>query len=211
MLSARTSITLPRPLESRISDVHGPDGIPGYKQRYQKRKVSGICAYFGCAAVPEVRRLYCLHHLRRMAQVNRTRVKSRKSKRLCVYCGARPQFWGVRCILCRQKFVRSPLPFGARKALRLYRSAETQLELDLLQAHARFSIRKLLLAGDINGARARALMLYAGLDNGEWRTYSEVAELMGLSKERVRQLLQHSKTALARIMGNNVPWKRVRA
>lgn len=97
-----------------------------------------------------------------------------ESEGLCVYCGKLPQFWGLRCLICRQKSARSVLPAGAKHALRLYRDAERQLELDLLQAQARFRIRTLLASGVVTGNYTRAICLYAGLDTGHWRTYTEV-------------------------------------
>ncbi|HKP37578.1 MAG TPA: hypothetical protein VJT71_12040 [Pyrinomonadaceae bacterium] len=134
-------------------------------------------------------------------------IERRKSKGLCVYCGVRPQFWGVRCVICRQLFVKDPLPYGAKKALRLYREAEKQFEIESRQVQARFSIRTLLATGDIRGDYAKALRLYAGVDDGQWRTYEQVGTLMHLSKERVRQLLEPSKRLLANVLGDKIPWK----
>lgn len=179
------------------------------RRQYQKRKTVGLCAYFGCSAQPEADRRYCQKHLVRMSASNRNRCKARKDDGLCVYCGMRPQFWGVRCLVCRQRFNQDSrrLPFGARRALRLYRAAERLAELEQLQTHARFAIRKLLAMEDIKGEHARALRLYAGLDNGCWRTYQEVGRLMHLSKERVRQLLHPSKVILTKMLDGNVPWR----
>jgi hypothetical protein len=135
-------------------------------------------------------------------------VLERKAKGLCIYCGERPQFWSVRCVVCRQLVVRNKhsLPFGARRALRLYREAERKRDFEQRQLEARFSIRKLLATGTIRGDFARALKLYAGLDDGAWRTYSQVANVMHISKERVRQLLYPSKIILAEMLGRNAPW-----
>jgi len=179
------------------------------RRQYQQRKAAGVCVAFGCSAFPKYSRLYCGKHLQRMSKENRKRIRNRKEQGLCIYCGVRPQFWGVRCIICRQHFVKGPLPFGARRALRLYREAETDFKLELLQATARFGIRKLLASGDIKGQQAKALRLYAGLDRGRWRTYTEVGKLMHITKERVRQLLKPSKILLADLLGNETPWKRI--
>src|SRR6266404_2609256 len=73
----------------------------------------------------------------------------------------------------------------------------------------RSPVRKLLASGNVDGKHAKAQRLYAGVDNGKWRTFSEVGKVMHMSKERVRQLLRPSKVALARILGEGVPWRPV--
>lgn len=177
--------------------------------QYQKRKTAGRCVYLGCPAKADPDHKYCQKHLARMSRVNRKRCEARKAQGVCIYCGIRPQFWGVRCLVCRQLFIknRSALPVGARRALRIYREAEHLYELEQLQTNARFAIRKLLAAGDVTGDRKKALCLYAGLDTGRWRTYQEVGRLMQLSKERIRQLLHPSKVVLTKMLGGRVPWK----
>lgn len=179
------------------------------RRQYQKRKTVGLCAYFGCSAQPEAGRRYCQRHLDQMSAKNRRRQKERKNHVLCIYCGVRPQFWGVRCLVCRQIFIkdRQGLPVGARRALRLYREAEALFELEQSQTQARFAIRKLIAAGEVAGDREQALRLYAGLDTSGWRTYQQVARLMNISKERVRQLLYPAKLILTERLGGNVPWK----
>lgn len=111
--------------------------------------------------------------------------------------------------MCRELFAKNehPLPIGARRALKLYREAEIQFEIEQRQTHARFAIRKLLAGDAIKGDRARALYLYSGLDTGVWRTHLEVASAMNLSHERVRQLLYHSKLVVSRMLNGDVPWK----
>ena len=59
-------------------------------------------------------------------------------------------------------FAKHPLPFGARRALRLYREAEHEREREQIEVEARHAVRKLLASGDINGDAAKALGLYAG-------------------------------------------------
>ncbi len=179
------------------------------RHQYEKRKSVGLCAYFGCAASAATTHRYCRPHLAKMSESNQRRSQSRKERGLCVSCGRRPQFWGVRCLVCRELFGKNghPLPLGARRALKLYRNAELQFEIEQRQAHARFAIRKLLADETIRGNRARALYLYAGLDTGSWRTYGEVARVMNLSHERVRQLLYNSKLIVSRMLNDGVPWK----
>lgn len=183
------------------------------RRQYQKRKSVGLCAYFGCPANAASGRLHCRQHLERMSRRNRIRRRARKDQGLCIYCGKHPQFWGVRCVLCRQIFIkdRQALPFGARRALRLFREAEHQLQVEQSRVRARFAVRKLLATGDIKGDGALALRHYAGLDNGGWRTYLEVASLMQISKERVRQLLYPSKLILEQMLDGDVPWNRLLA
>jgi hypothetical protein len=145
-----------------------------------------------------------------MSKRNKELYTKRMREGLCIYCGTRPGFWGVRCVICRQRFAKHPLPYGARRALRLYREAEKKREREQIEVEARHAVRKLLASGDINGKQAKALRLYAGVDDGKWRTYVEVGNAMQISKERVRQLLVLSKIALAPILGDRVPWGPVR-
>lgn len=180
------------------------------RRKYEKRKAAGLCAYLGCPSAAATLHRYCCKHLHAMAEQQRRRVKKRKEAGLCAYCGTGRRFWGVRCIMCRQKSFKDPLPPGARKALRFYREAEREFELELRQARARFEIRKLLASGDLTGDYARALRLYAGTDVSSWRTYKEVGRLMRLSRERVRQLLKPSKITLANKLADNAPWRPVR-
>ena len=182
------------------------------RREYEKRKVAGLCAYASCPVAVRLHR-YCGKHLQAMAERQRRVFKQRKKDGLCTYCGTQPPFWGVRCILCRQKFCKDLLPAGARRALRIYREAERQFELELTQARARFEIRQLLARGNITGDYARALRLYAGTNasrGSRWRTYREVGLLMHLSTERVRQLLKPSKIILADKLADKIPWKPVR-
>ena len=178
------------------------------RRQYMKRKAKGLCAYGGCRTKPDAGHVHCARHLVLMSRNNRARVQERKARGLCIYCGERPQFWSIRCVICRQLFVRNKhsLPAGARRALHLYREAEKKREVEQLQLQARFSIRKLLATGTVTGHYARALKLYAGLDDSVWRTYSQVAKLMSISKERVRQLLYPSKIILTEMLGGDVPW-----
>lgn len=180
--------------------------------RYEKRKAHGLCAYGNCPAAPAPGHMHCREHLRRMLQAQTVRCTVRKKNRLCIVCGVRVQFWGVRCIICRERSIKDPraLPHGARRALRLYREAERKMQIERRETEARFAVRKLLASGDINGDCGIALRLYAGLDNGRWRTGAEVAKLMHVSKERVRQLLYPPKVILTETLGASAPWKPLR-
>ena len=213
MLTPNSSHRLPSRSDSTVRDsatesLRSKQRLKARRQ-YDKRISAGLCAYSGCSAPASDGRIYCGRHLGAMSERNKQRWKSRKQQGVCIQCGSRPQFWGVRCIVCRELFAKNdhPLPVGARRALKLYREAEIQFEIEQRQTHARFAIRKLLAGGTIKGERARALYLYAGLDTGVWRAYVEVASVMNLSHERVRQLLYHSKLIVSRMLDGNVPWK----
>ena len=194
-------------LETKYTPVDNRATRSAARRHYQNRKAVALCTYFGCSASPKAGRTLCHKHLARMSERNKKRVRARKAKGVCVYCGTRPQFWGIRCVLCRQLFAKHPLPYGARRALRLYREAEKKCEIEQRQVQARFAVRKLLATGHVNGDYAKALRLYAGLDTGVWRTYEEVGGLMHRTKERVRQLLYPSKVILSEMLGGNLPWK----
>lgn len=199
-----------KPVDRRLSDENTNENEELLRSNwpgYEKRKVTGLCCYFGCTDRSEFGHRHCRKHLDKMLKDQKGRVEARKRGGLCINCGKRPKFWGVRCIICRQFTARDPLPHAARRALRLYREAATQLQNEETEVQARFAIRRMLATKQIEGKGAEALSLYAGLDGGQWRSYREVAKLMNLSKERIRQLLQPSKVALVNILGDKLPWK----
>jgi len=181
--------------------------LKGNKRRYEVCKAAGLCSYGGCRARAKAGHTQCRKHLRQLSQSNRQRYRQRSNQASCIYCGQRPGFWGVRCVICRQRFSRDPLPLGARRALQLYREAEERYRSEQNQVAARLVVRRLLASEELKGKSAAAWRLYAGLDNGQWRSYQKVGHLMGLSKERVRQLLRPAKITLAQILGDNLPWK----
>lgn len=171
------------------------------KLNYKTRKTAGFCVRSNCESRAEAGRSQCKAHLRRMSKHSLQLRHERISKGLCTHCGLRPQFWGRRCIVCRQILTTDPLPRGARRALRLYREAETLRELEKVETETRRAALNLLESEKIKGKRAEALRLYIGLDGGKRRTYKEVAALMNLSLERIRQLLLPFKAALASTSG----------
>jgi len=170
---------------------------------------AGLCTQTGCGSKPQVGHMHCQKHLAKMSKNNKAQYRRRARQGQCIYCGQRPQFWGVRCIICRQHWAKDPLPAGARRALRLYRAAESLRALEQRQVEARHAIRKLLARGDLNGRQGQALRLYAGIDDGKWRTYEQVGQIMKLSKEGVRKLLLPSKIELTVILGDKGPWKSI--
>ena len=192
------------------SENHGLSKLKQYQLRYATRKAAGLCTSTGCSTNAAVGHTRCQRHLREISERNKKQYTKRMCKGLCTYCGTRPGFWGVRCMICRQKFAKHPLPNGARRALRRYRQAEEQHRVEQSQVGAKLAIHKLLANGEIKGKRAKALRLYAGVDHGKWRTYSEVGKVMHLSRQAVCQLLAPSKATLARILEDNVPWRPVR-
>jgi len=88
--------------------------------------------------------------------------------------------------------------------MRLYLEAEQKRQAQEVQAKARAAIRALLASGQFKGQKAKALRLYAGLDGSCWRTYTEVAKLMRVSKQNVHQLLMTPREVLTQLL---VPWK----
>lgn len=182
---------------------NGEERKAATRRSYENRKQVGLCAYFGCRETAKSGRTLCLRHLKRMSRDNRKRINIRKRKGLCITCGNRPQFWGRRCVICRQAAAKAGdlLPRGARRALRLYREAEVKFETEQNQAQTRFAARKLMASEDVSGAHAEALRLHLGLDRDIFRTYAQVGQLMHISRERVRQLLYPAKFILQGSVG----------
>lgn len=125
---------------------------------------------------------------------------------LCTYCGQWPQFWGLKCIFCRDLLTEDPLPTGARRALRLHRIREARHLQQEIENEARRVVKDLLATKTVTGKYATALRLYAGVDSRKWRSYAQVAKIMHLSRERVRQLLLPSKSILSFQLSGCVPW-----
>jgi hypothetical protein len=200
---------MPRYLDRNSANDRGLKKLKSHQRQYQKRKAAGLCTSTGCREEPDYGHTHCREHLQEMSKRNKKQYRNRMRKGLCFYCGTRPGFWGVHCIICRQRFAQDPLPLGARRALRLYSEAEREREREQIEVEARRAVRKLLASGDIKGKRAEALRLYAGLDGGRWRACIEVAKVMNTSKQNVHQLLLPPKLTLARLLGDNVPWRPV--
>jgi hypothetical protein len=196
------------PLASRLRADRGRP--PSVVRQYQKRRAEGRCVYFGCPANAAVGRRYCRAHLDEMNDRKKKRSAKRKKSGLCVSCGKLPQFWGVCCVVCRRALKQNSLPFGVKRAIRLFREAENKFEVESRETRARLAVRKLLASKEVCGIRAKALELYAGLDSGKWRDGAQVSKLMGISRERVRQLLQPSKLILTETLKGDVPWKAAR-
>jgi len=173
---------------------------------YAKRKANGRCAQARCRAKAEPGRSKCQKHLRTMSAHAHKMRKQRLRDGSCTYCGKRPQFWGRKCIICRQATAANPLPRAALRALRLYREAEARRQLEESQRAARLAALELIDSRKIKGKRAEALRLYVGMDNGKWRTYKEVAACLHVSIERVRQLLSPAKVALRSMLEDQTPW-----
>lgn len=91
--------------------------------------------------------------------------------------------------------------------MRLHRKAEAQREAKQIKENTQAAAGRLLASGEVSGKAGQALRLYVGLDESPWRTYEQVAKLMNLSRERVRQLLLTSKVALEAALAGKVPWR----
>ena len=175
------------------------------KLKYLARKQTGLCTYGGCHKSQELGHVYCQKHLQRLRESARTRSNVRMLDGICVSCGKRPQFWGTRCIICRQTYATHPLPFGARRALRVYREDENRRRSEETQRDAQTAALKLISSQEIDGKRAEALRLHLGLIDGKKRSLKQVGEKMGLSRERARQLLLPAKTALGEMLSEQRP------
>ncbi len=121
------------------------------KRLYRQRRAAGQCTQAGCSAKPEVGRCKCQKHLQDMAKRALKDRKERIANGVCSYCGTRPQFWGRKCILCRQMYTSNPLPIGARRALREYRNAEAQHSFAQIQNKTRAVAIKLLAGRKVVG------------------------------------------------------------
>jgi hypothetical protein len=149
MLSTETvRLQLPRLIPfSRDRNAAGDcvlNMVKPHKREYQKRKAAGLCTSTGCREEPAVGHLHCRRHLQHMSERNKEQYQRRMRADVCIYCGVRPQFWGVRRAICRQRFTKHPLPSGARRALRLYREAENKREREQVEVDARHAVGKLL-------------------------------------------------------------------
>lgn len=197
MSSTKTAITKPAKLKD----------LTRRQLRYLRRKAAGLCCYGTCPGEVKDGAVFCNSHLRQM--VNKvSRIHKRRTKRkLCRDCGTRPHFWGTRCIICRQLQTKDPLPRGARQALRKYRAQEAQGLLEQNREKVRSVGRQLVAGGTLSSRQAEALKLYLGLEDNSWRSHKQVARLMHLSAERVRQLLIPPKQTLQSLLGGEPLWR----
>lgn len=164
---------------------------------YRQHKLAGVCSHGRCIAPTAAGRVRCKKHLRDMSGLANRRLLRFKADHRCTYCGQRPQFWGKRCIICRQLFSGNPLPRAVRRLIREYLAKEAQAQTTESLQRVRLAGGKLIADGKVTGRRAEALRLYVGLDGYQsTRSYREVGQLMNISGERVRQLLQESKAAI---------------
>ena len=177
------------------------------KLKYLQRKAAGLCSHGRCPARADPGHTHCQTHLQTMAVRALERRNDRIAQSLCIHCGVRPPFWGRRCVICRQDFAKHPLPYGARRALRLYRQAEERRRLELIRKEAQVEARKLLASGRADGKAGETLRLYMGLDDGKWLSYRQIGGLLNLSGEFVRQLLLPAKIALSQTLSNRIPWR----
>jgi hypothetical protein len=190
--SSRKASLTPRLKSSRPTKPQtGP--LKSHQRQYQKRKESGLCTATGCPRKSAGGHTHCCEHLRMMSRQHKKRYADRQRESLCIYCGERPGFWGVRCLICRQRFSKDVLPPSARKVLHSYYEIEKKRDIEHARVEARFQARKLLLTNQLTAVQAKALSLFVGNANGAWRTYDEVARLMRLSKQRVHKVLQPLK------------------
>ena len=177
------------------------------KLRYQKRKEAGLCCYGTCTSQTTADHTLCQSHLSRMSRQKLTIYEYRKNQKRCRTCGVRPQFWGMRCIICRELVTKNPLPRGARRALREYRKLESRKVQNEARERFRNAARELIAGGSLKVKEQEALRYYLGLNDNEWRTHQQVADLMNVSAERVRQLLLPSKKLLSMLVGTTTPWR----
>lgn len=174
--------------------------------RYQRKTVAGLCSSGACSAKAKAGYTLCDSHLRQMLRNVTDLYKRRAEQRLCLRCGSRPQFWGKRCVICRQMVSKDPLPRGARAALRKYRALEQQGSVEARREAVRIAARELIARGGLKEGEKEAVRLYFGLEDNAWRTLEQVAQLMHVSAQRVYQLLMPSKTILASSLAN-APWR----
>lgn len=188
------------------SDKRNAKSRQWQRQKYLERTAAGLCSHGNCSAPSDLGHRQCQPHLRLMAKRARERIQQRKAQGLCVQCGKQPQFWGVRCIICRQLFAKNPLASGARNALRKYRENERQTLLKQLEAETRAEVQEMIASNQVWGKKALALRLYVGLDGGERLTYQEIAELLHTTKQNVHQLIRPAKNLLHSKLSGRVPW-----
>jgi hypothetical protein len=150
------------------------------KREFQDRVSQGMCGYFGCPNRQKLGRTQCPRHLDEMIAYSAARRAKRKQKKLCIDCGERPGWWGVRCVVCRTGYVKDPLPLGARKALRRHRRLEAI-------ASRRYQAQQALAL--VTDARARQVLISRhGLADSVDRTLEEIGTALGVTRERIRQI-----------------------
>lgn len=185
------------PIPPAVSRSSGPRGDckcggfprPGYKacdrclestkkQRTERLK-QGLCEYFGCLDPPKEGHTSCQTHLKKMLAYSLELRAKRIRAKACIDCGKRPQWWTLRCVMCRAN-ISSGLPAGALRALRQYRRFEA-----INERREKAEEAVALLS---NERERRIFTLRHGLSDGVDRTLEEIGVELEITRERVRQI-----------------------
>jgi RNA polymerase sigma factor (sigma-70 family) len=156
------------------------------KEYVAQRKAQGLCAWGGCPNPFSEGHVYCDAHLKDMVRSQRVRIDTRRAKGLCIACGKGPALGLSWCIACRPRFCDSALPRGVMRSEREREKGE-----EARVTAARREERNRRVNQDLHlldKRRQRLLILRYGLRGGEDKTLSEVGRMLGLTRQRVKQL-----------------------
>lgn len=129
----------------------------------------------------------CTRHLKRLLRYTEMRRSQRIKAKLCIDCANMPQFWGLRCVICRQRHSVGVLPPGARKALAKYRQRDT-VAVRVQQAQVAVDRLKTYNPRLISPHAVEILTMRHGLSDHIDRTLEEVGAAFSVTRERIRQI-----------------------
>lgn len=189
----------------RVDPHRTCDDCRGWAKRVtEERKAAGLCTTSPCPNPPKPGHVMCQEHLNAMLVASKERRQRRRQAQLCGDCGTRPQWFGVRCVLCRSKYTKSPLPVGAIRAINEYRRNEV------------ITARRSMAAAACEFIHARdkqMVSLRHGLIDGYDWTLEEIGHEFGCTREYVRQVEARVYDNLPSVVDVSllrVPYQRVR-
>jgi ribosomal protein S27AE len=121
----------------------------------------------------------CQKHLDEMLAYSNERRKARKKAKVCIECGDAPQWFGLRCVLCRARYVKGALSLGAIKALKKYRRNEAIAD----RRREAIKARELLT----NRAKEVISLRHGLVDGFDW-SLEEIGQKFSCTRERIRQI-----------------------
>ena len=158
------------------------------RRRTEAHKARGFCVFGGhCRQRPAEGHTLCLSHLEYLRESAVRRLAEKKANGQCRQCDRHAFAGMVTCLIHRKG---NSLPNVVRRGLSEYRRREAERE----RAEERAAISESVRAGLhlLKPRHQQIILLRFGLDGAKERTLQEVADIVGLTRERVRQIEENA-------------------
>lgn len=172
---------VPRPRGSVTPEMARAESAARQREVAHAHKAKGFCTYGAscCYERPAEGHVLCTAHLVVMREASRVRTEQKRAAGLCRQCDS-PAFAGMAfCLVHRQG---KGLPLVVKQGIAAWRRLEAQREEAARRAHLYDNLHLL------DERRQRIMRLRYPADGSEGKTLQEIGELLGVTRERVRQL-----------------------